>query len=351
MRCRFNQKIWEELDRLNAQEKIACAANANFRCKLFEALTIQRGRGRNDYPISEMWDHLISKLTLGKLPQEVTPCSISRFLSSLLSQRQFIEEMLANQIRKYHKSCPEFGSILVLYKWENSFFLLDGTTALPIVSQKTANDPIANAFTLLEKLEQLLPGRLYKERSLIADSAFDDIKFITDLWDRYQIKPIIPLSYKKENSSIELSKNCLCDPEGQVQCERKQPMSYSGFEKKRNTLKFRCIFSHYGLSCQHEVSCRAKAGLRVSLRLNRRLITPIPRCSCKWAHLHQLSEKASFFERYFDSFLKRNRHYTADKEELIHLLGKSILYAQVEEARKKVRANKLFTIYGQSQNR
>ena len=68
-------------------------------------------------------------------------------------------------------------------------------------------------------------------------------------------------------------------------------MAYIGFERDRQTLKFKCPAAHYDFDCPGREECEALAPLgvgtggrqvRVPLGIDRRIFTPIARTSNKW---------------------------------------------------------------------
>ena len=72
-------------------------------------------------------------------------------------------------------------------------------------------------------------------------------------------------------------------------------MAYWGFEKDRDTLRYRCPAAAYGLVCQGRAECeRGALGrdssfgrvVRVSLDQDHRIFTPIPRDTPTWKRLY-----------------------------------------------------------------
>ena len=83
----------------------------------------------------------------------------------------------------------------------------------------------------------------------------------------------------------------LYDEQGQLHCwcpesGRRQPMAFAGFESDRGTLKFRCPAKHYGMTCPGQARCRIGSQVRVKLEVDRRLFTPVARCSHAWGKLY-----------------------------------------------------------------
>jgi hypothetical protein len=59
-----------------------------------------------------------------------------------------------------------------------------------------------------------------------------------------------------------------------------------GFEKDRETSRYLCPARYYGVECQGKDSCPVKSGVRIPLREDRRVFTPVARSSAKWEKLH-----------------------------------------------------------------
>lgn len=64
-------------------------------------------------------------------------------------------------------------------------------------------------------------------------------------------------------------------------------MAYGGFEKDRETLKYRCPALHYGIECKGKQSCLVKGSIRVPLSEERRIFTPLARSSYSWGSLYK----------------------------------------------------------------
>ena len=59
-------------------------------------------------------------------------------------------------------------------------------------------------------------------------------------------------------------------------------MYYAGFERDRNTLKYRCPALALGIRCEGMARCPVGQALRVPLKLDRRIFTPVARSSYRW---------------------------------------------------------------------
>ena len=63
-------------------------------------------------------------------------------------------------------------------------------------------------------------------------------------------------------------------------------MAYGGFEKDRETLKYRCPALHYGLDCAGRSRCGVRGSVRIPLALDRRLFTLLARSSYRWDRIY-----------------------------------------------------------------
>ncbi len=171
----------------------------------------------------------------------------------------------------------------------------------------------------MKALESMLP-QLFKRHSqlpercdyLTADRGLDSGPFKAQLWDQWQIRPIIDqremwrvddkqpdvvkgLSYSKE---LKGQFNIAYDENGELHCycpetDRRRAMIKSGYEQDRGTLKFRCPAKD---TCKGFEECLQHSGskaynygrvVRVPLDLDRRLFTPTQRSSPTWKRQYQ----------------------------------------------------------------
>jgi hypothetical protein len=125
----------------------------------------------------------------------------------------------------------------------------------------------------------------------LGDKGYDDEKLITLLWGKHQIKPVIDIrNMWKDGEKTRLlgkHKNVVHDYRGNIFCHcpetgKQRSMAYGGFEKDRETLKYRCPAKHYGITCKGLASCPVASGIRVPLSENRRIFTSLARSSYSW---------------------------------------------------------------------
>jgi hypothetical protein len=155
---------------------------------------------------------------------------------------------------------------------------------------------------LLDQAEANLPaGRI---ETLAYDKAADDEKVHDDL-DRRGIKPLIQLRAmwrtdpeRRDFGGGRIPLNVVHDEAGTVYCYDtttdppvRHKMAYTGYEKDRGTLKYRCPARHEDWPCPHDGVCNAgrRYGLQVRLPEERdlRRFPPIPRATKEFERLYK----------------------------------------------------------------
>jgi len=204
------------------------------------------------------------------------------------------------------KSCrgqQEDGSV-----WEKikSWFgyklhlLVDAEYELPVaftvMKASAAEQPQAKA--LLRGLEKNHPRLLAACRYGLGDKGYDDGELIRQLWDEHQIKPVIAIRncwQQPDGADTRVmsgTTNVIYDYQGRVSCccprtGEVRAMAYGGFEKDRQTLKYRCPAVHYGADCKGYSDCPLAASIRIPLEEDRRVFTPVARSSYVWKDLYK----------------------------------------------------------------
>ena len=64
-------------------------------------------------------------------------------------------------------------------------------------------------------------------------------------------------------------------------------MDYGGFERDRNTLKYRCPARYSGITCEGREQCPVADAVRIKLEEDRRVFTPVARSSYDWQELRR----------------------------------------------------------------
>ena len=212
-------------------------------------------------------------------------------------------------VKKYYVKKPDGTKELKHSKWFGfkAHTVSDCTYELPVAFTVTeasrAEQPESS--DLLDHLEDKHPGLLKRTDYFLGDKGYDGTWLHTRLWDDHGIKPVIALrNMWKESEGNDCTRkvsslqNVSYDFEGNVYCYDKRGgrhgMAFGGFEKDRNTLKFRCPARHYNETCPNRDSCPVGTAVRIPLREDRRVFTPLARQSYKWKDLY---DKRSATER------------------------------------------------------
>ena len=272
--------------------------------------------------------------------QVVPPAYVySRYCSKLMKHSEIIEEIFTLLLEEISELLPDFGKVLAIdskainslarrksqekeadgrrdtdadfgtktYRgkrkdgttWEKivSWFgyklhlVVDAVYELPVdflVTKASVSD-VKAGHELIDRMGETKILEICEV--LTADKGYDDVKLIEKLWDKYKTRPVIDIRNMWKDSE----KDCLLtgkdnityDYEGTVYCycpetNKRLEMAFGGFEKDRETLKYRCPAKHYGLDCRGMNKCCASGGIRIPLEEDRRIFTPLARSSYKW---------------------------------------------------------------------
>lgn len=178
--------------------------------------------------------------------------------------------------------------------------LCDATHELPIAFDVTnaAEHESPKLLDLVEHMAERHETLMGRAETLCADKGYDDGADKAALYDDHGIAPIIPARDLKDGRHEPLDPNrhdtIYVSATGQVCCkirpfaptdeERFVPMQYTGFEKDRQTLKFRCPAAAYDLECENRAACGCAPPVRdgdwgrvvrVPIETNRRLFGPV----------------------------------------------------------------------------
>jgi len=171
--------------------------------------------------------------------------------------------------------------------------VVDSDYELPVAYEVTraSQAEIPQAKKLTSNMEQEIPEILSRCNYLSADKGYDDTDLIQSLWKEYGIKPVIDIRnvWKDGEKSrlVEYHDNVVYDYRGTVSCYCPETgeirnMSFGGFEKDRDTLKYRCPAVHYGIRCMGMKECTVGKALRIKRSLEPRVFTPLARSSYAW---------------------------------------------------------------------
>lgn len=183
--------------------------------------------------------------------------------------------------------------------------IIDAEYELPVAFKVTraSSAEAPQAHILLDELEKRHAELLDRCEVFLGDRGYDDTKLIGRLWDSYEIKAVIDIRNMwrdgEKTRLLDGTENVVYDYRGEVFCccpetGKMHTMAYGGFEKDRETLKYRCPAAHYGIECKGKSSCPVAGGIRIPLSEDRRIFTPIARTSYRWKRMYN---KRSAIER------------------------------------------------------
>lgn len=193
------------------------------------------------------------------------------------------------------------GVTKITYEWfgYKLHLLCDATYELPLAFEVTtaAEHESPHLMDLVDDLAKHHEDIVGNTKTLAADRGYDDGEDKRRLHEDYGIVPLIPSrELKKEYEPINpaLHDTIYISPAGEVVCkvlpfeienEKKYArMEFMGYEKDRETLKFRCPVAAYGIECKNREACRCSQKVRegaygrvvrVPLEKDRRLFGPI----------------------------------------------------------------------------
>jgi Transposase DDE domain/Transposase domain (DUF772) len=263
----------------------------------------------------------ISSLALGRKSEE-----------SIEHKRDFRKENDADWGVKKYQGKDEEGKA-----WEKvkSWFgfrlhlIVDANYELPISYQVTkaslGEQPVMRE--LFMELAEKHPDLIEDCDSAMGDKGYDGTETVSLLWDKYKIKPIIDIKKMwKDGEETRLLqtreiKNVTYDYKGTIYCHcpktaEIRKMGYGGFEKERETLRYLCPAKQYGIECKGAADCPLRGGLRIPLKENRRIFTPVARSSYKWKRLYDKRTSVERVNSRIDLSFGFERHFIRGLEKM-----------------------------------
>lgn len=301
----------------------------------------------------------------------------SRFLAKLLKHQNLIDEMQHSLLKELMERLPNFGKHLAIdgkavnslakgntkkvnrdrraehdadwgvktyqgvdeggkaWKKVKSWFgfrihlVSDALYELPIAYEVTkasiSEKPVMKK--LVEGLNKKEPEIIKRAKYFMGDKGYDSEEAIKMLWDQHGIKPIIDIRnmWKDKDPTRVLNydkyPNVCHDYKGTICCHcpltgEARQMAYKGFEKKRNALKYQCPQKAYGISCKGAKSCPIKNCLRIPLKTNRRIFTPVARSSYQWQRLYNMRTSIERINSRLDLSFGFEKHFVRGLEKM-----------------------------------
>lgn len=382
---------WEEIEGLGDLDRLRLVRDYMPDEKLMLKLELERGWGRDDYPVRAVWNSVLAGIvfqhpSVAALRRDLNrngqlrdmcgfkgdtgpPDSVySRFLTKLFDHKVLIDEIFDTLIKQCYELLPGFGRNLAMdgkaidsharrkkeglppdgrrdldadtgvksYRgqredgtvWEKIKYwfgyklhlIVDADYELPVAFTVTpaSYSEVKQAHGLIDQLGATKPAILKVCENFMADRGYDDGKLIEKLWDDYDVKAVIDIrNLWKDGEQTRLfegRENIVYDYRGTVSCYcpqelKPREMAYAGFEKKRNTLKYRCPAQHYGTRCKGKQACPVKGSIRISLAEDRRVFSPLPRSSYRWENLYKKRTSVERVNSRLDVSFGFERHY------------------------------------------
>jgi hypothetical protein len=244
--------------------------------------------------------------------------------------------------KKAYKGKRPDGSIwekLVSWFGYKMHLLVDTTYELPVGYKVTkASRP---------DIEEMLP--MVKEakdkhfqvviETLAGDKAYDSGPHTEILYDEHGIKPVIDIrNHWKDGEDTKLLNpdkidNIVYDYKGTVYCHcpvsnDKTEMAFCGYEKDRNTLKYKCPVAAYGIECKGYAECsRGTKGktVRIPLETDRRIFVPIARSSYKWQNIYDGRTAAERVNSRIDLSFGFEHHFIRGKAKMTLRVGLALV--------------------------
>jgi hypothetical protein len=208
------------------------------------------------------------------------------------------------EYRGNHKDGTPWEKIVKWFGYK-LHLLVDAKYELPLAFKVTkasvADGP--ELMPLVEQHEEKHKEAASRADELSADKGYDSKENNEKLYDDHGIKPVIDnrILWKEDKDKPRTLFGdrydvFSYDEHGRVYCccpatGEQRELSFCGFEKDRNTLKYRCPAAANGFVCKGRAQCECLAPdgvgsfgrvVRVPLSFDRRIFTPIARHTAKW---------------------------------------------------------------------
>jgi hypothetical protein len=228
--------------------------------------------------------------------------------------------------------------------------LVDSVYEVPLafeITEASASD-MTHLLPLVEDLDEHHPDIAEDADELSADKGYDSADNKATLYDDYGIKPVIdhrqlwkeepdkPRVLFGDRADVVLYDElgtlyCQCPSERRGEDEVRE-LAFVGFEKDRNTLKYRCPAAYFGFDCPGRTECEANAHVgdygrvfRVPLDTDRRIFTPIARPSAKWKTAYNRRSAVERVNSRVDQVLGFERHTIRGKDKMTMRMGLALV--------------------------
>ena len=208
--------------------------------------------------------------------------------------------------------------------------LVDADAELPVAYTVTkasiGEQPVMTE--LFAQLNQAHPEIIEQCDHAMFDKGYDSKEKLCDLWDKYKIKPIIDIKNMwKDGEETRVLRtrniqNVTYDYKGTVFCHCPETgeirrLSYNGFEESRHALKYTCPALAYGIECKGASKCPIyMKSIRIPLKEDRRIFTPVARSSYKWETLYDKRTSVERVNSRIDVSFGLERHYIRGQKKM-----------------------------------
>jgi hypothetical protein len=216
--------------------------------------------------------------------------------------------------------------------------IVDSVYELPVgfeLTTASANDS-PRLLPLVEQMEQRHPHLVARSQELSADKGYDSKANNRVLFDEYGITPVIDKRtlWKDGEQTRALFADrvdsFIYDEHGHVFCEcpvsgERRELYFDGFERDRESLKYRCPAAAYGLECAGRAACEGRTGgragsygrvIRIALEHDRRIFTPIARHTAKWDKAYDRRTSVERVNSRLDRVLGFELHYIRGQKKM-----------------------------------
>jgi hypothetical protein len=192
---------------------------------------------------------------------------------------------------------------------------------------------------MLPMIEETKQKHFKTIQTLAGDKAYDSGHHHEVLYDRHGIKPVIDIrNHWKDGEETKLLNpekidNIVYDYRGRVYCHspegnERYEMAFCGFEKDRNTLKYKCPSAAYGIQCKGYANCCQETKgktVRIPLETDRRIFVPIARSSYKWQRIYNGRTAVERVNSRIDVSFGFENHFIRGKAKMTFRVGLALI--------------------------
>jgi hypothetical protein len=227
--------------------------------------------------------------------------------------------------------------------------IVDAVHELPVAWDMTKASVHDNTMVkpLVEQMEKHHGDLVKKAETLAGDRAYDAKETNAYLHDEKKIFPVIdnrmmwkdepgrprPLDGDRVDTMFyretgEVVCRCLNGP---VEKDNYAAMAFCGYEKDRESLKYRCPASAYGMTCTQQDICNGGTQsewgriVRVSLEKDRRIFIPVPRSSNKFKRLYKRRTSIERVNGRLDNSFGFEKHFIRGMNRMRLRMGMALL--------------------------